>query len=108
MSVYYEGQICHSTHKGRFLNKTQILLVPPLLHHKSSTVGQPNVQIRPTHLDVICMEVPIDSDGSSREPIWEIGPVWWEIDSRLWTGGAENGERARSRRLVLINCSKTF
>jgi hypothetical protein len=107
-SVYYQGQTCQSTHKNGFFNEAQIFLVPALLHHKSSTVCQPNIQIWPTHLDMIGMEISIHGDGSSSHPIGELSPVCREIYPGLGTRGAENRKASRRGRRVLVDCSKPF
>ena len=47
-----------------FFSITQVLSEVGILHHISVTVCQHDVEIWSSHLDVISMEIPINSDGS--------------------------------------------
>ena len=58
-------------------------------------------------LDMICLEVSIHIDGPMSLPPGERNPVWREVDSRLWTGGAKNGETPRKGRFI-VDSFQTF
>jgi hypothetical protein len=56
---------------------------------------------------MIRLEISIHIDGSTSLPLRERHPVWREIDSRLRTGRAKNGETPGKGRFV-IDSSETF
>ena len=59
----------------RFFGNTQVVFEVDILHHVSITICQHDVEIWSSHLDMIGMETPINSDGSTGYPIWEVQPV---------------------------------
>src|ERR1700678_2848353 len=71
----------------RFLSSTNVFLVTNGIYHVTLTVGQHDIHVWSTHLDVISMKISIHSNCSTSHPIWEILPVWGQIDSRLRTRG---------------------
>ena len=56
---------------------------------------------------MICLVVSIHIDGLTSLPPGERNPVWREVDSRLWTGGAKNGETSGKGRFI-VDSSKMF
>ena len=57
-------QVFEYTNKTQFFSITQVFSEVGILHHISIAICQHDVKIWTSHLDVISMEIPINSDGS--------------------------------------------
>ena len=62
--------------KTWFFSNMQVVSEVDILNHVSITICQYDVRIWSSHLNMIIMEIPINSDGSTGYPIWEVHPVW--------------------------------
>ena len=80
-----EWKNLYCTHYRPFLHNIQVFFISDIFSNISLSICEYDVEILSSHLNVICMEISINCDSLTSDPIWEVSPTRRKIYSSLGT-----------------------